>query len=181
MRKLANWCKSGFIFGGTSYELGHALGLGHTNKPSAVMYPYYRKFQGLQPLDIEAIRRIYATRADTVVEPSPGILPPSAPTAPEVPAATQDKSAPTLRISWPATTIVSTSASAIRISGSASDRVGVSRVTWTASGGRSGVAEGTTTWVISDFDLRVGDNPIVIRAYDEAGNSSWRSLTITRR
>jgi hypothetical protein len=168
------------------HELGHALGLGHTNKPSAVMYPYYRRFQSLQPLDIEAIRRIYATR-DTTVElapvapPSTPATPPSTPTAPEVPAAAQDRSAPTLRISSPAATIVSTSASTIRISGSASDKVGVSRVTWTASGGRSGVAEGTTSWVISDFELRVGDNAIVIRAYDEAGNSSWRSLTITRR
>jgi hypothetical protein len=187
------------------HELGHALGLGHMNKPGAVMYPYYRRFEGLQPLDIEAIRKIYAARvevsdgapptAPVAPDPAPSTTPsttpstpspstptaPSGPTVPSTPASTQDKSAPTLRITSPGTTIYSTSASTIRITGTASDRVGVSRVTWTASGGRSGEAEGTTNWVISDFDLRVGDNAIVIRAYDEAGNSAWRSLTITRR
>jgi matrixin/Big-like domain-containing protein len=171
------------------HELGHALGLGHMNNPNAVMYPYYRKFDGLQALDIEAIRQLYAARAATVTEPAPPT--PSAPSnppapstpsnPPNAPANVQDKSAPTLRITSPATTIISTSASTMRISGSASDKVGVSKVTWTASGGRSGVANGTTSWVISDLELRVGDNSIVIRAYDEAGNSSWRSLTITRR
>ena len=81
----------------------------------------------------------------------------------------------------PATTILSTAAASARITGIASDNVGIAKVTWTASGGRSGVADGTTSWNISDFALRVGDNRIVIRAYDQAGNSSWRSLTITRR
>lgn len=162
------------------HELGHALGLGHTNNPNAVMYPYYRKFDGLQALDIEAIRQLYATRAATVTEPAPSA--PSIPsTPPSAPGNVQDKSAPTLRITSPATTIISTSASTMRISGSASDKVGVSKVIWTANGGRSGVANGLTSWVISDLELRVGDNQIVIRAYDEAGNSSWRSLTITRR
>jgi hypothetical protein len=157
------------------HELGHALGLGHTNKPSAVMYPYYRKFNGLQPLDIDAIRQLYAARTAVVNEPPP------AGQTPTTPSPGTDKSAPTLRITSPATTIFSTSAAAMRISGSASDAAGISKVTWTASGGRSGVANGTTSWVIPELALRVGDNPIVIRAYDEAGNSSWRNLTITRR
>lgn len=162
------------------HELGHALGLGHTNKPSAVMYPYYRKFSGLQQLDIEAIRLLYAAR--TASETTTVTVTDPAPVQPVDNRDTSaDKSAPTLRVSSPATTIVSTSAATIRISGSASDKVGVSKVTWTASGGRSGVANGTTNWTIPDFALRVGDNPIVVRAYDEAGNSSWRSLTITRR
>jgi hypothetical protein len=159
------------------HELGHALGLGHTNKPAAVMYPYYRKFGGLQPLDIQAIRTLYAARTAAVDEQPSGTITPNAP----APAQGTDRSAPTLRITSPATTVVSTSASTIRISGTASDKVGVAQVTWTASGGRSGVANGTTSWTIPDLDLRVGDNAVVIRAYDEAGNSSWRSVTITRR
>ena len=124
------------------HELGHALGLGHTNKPSAVMYPYYRKFSGLQPLDIEAIRRLYAARTASGEGAFDGSPLRRADCRLRRRRPTQDKSAPTLRISSPATTIVSTSAAAIRISGSASDKVGVSKVTWTASGGRSGVADG---------------------------------------
>ena len=122
------------------HELGHALGLGHTNNPNAVMYPYYRKFDGLQALDIEAIRQLYATRAATVTEPAVNR------------SALRRAHPGTFKISLlqpcesrsPATTIVSTSASTMRISGSASDKVGVSKVIWTASGGRSGVANGTT-------------------------------------
>jgi hypothetical protein len=43
------------------HEIGHALGLLHSDDPGAVMYPYYQTFPGLQGDDIRGIRRIYAT------------------------------------------------------------------------------------------------------------------------
>jgi hypothetical protein len=154
------------------HEIGHALGLGHSDRPNAVMYPYYRRLEKLLPEDISAIRRLYPVRQDA---------------RPDIPVATPsqvgngDTTAPTLRILSPAMTISSTSAATARISGTASDTVGVAIVGWTASGGRSGIANGTTNWTIPDFALRLGDNSIIVRAYDQAGNMAWRSLTITRR
>ena len=157
------------------HEIGHALGLGHSNKPNAVMYPYYRRFETLLPDDITAIRRLYPVRDEPRSETAAAPEPP-------LPAAANraDTTAPTLRISIPAVLTSSTSAPTIRINGTATDGTGVSRVTW-ASGSRSGVAAGTTAWTIPDFALRQGDNLVIVRAYDEAGNMSWRSLTITRR
>ena len=175
------------------HELGHALGLGHADRPNSVMYPYYRVLDSLKADDISAIRRLYAARESaptglpvTTSSPSAGSVGgtsdgPSETPSGGTPAKAQDKTAPTLSIASPSSTIYSTSAATVRITGTASDNVGVAAVTWTASGGRSGVANGTTTWIIPSLPLRVGDNPIVIRVRDQAGNTSWRSLTITRR
>ncbi|HYP08295.1 MAG TPA: matrixin family metalloprotease [Bryobacteraceae bacterium] len=160
------------------HELGHALGLGHSDRPNAVMYPYYRRLGTLQPDDIAAIRRLYPARQDTQGTQTAS---PQVPAPPVQQPNRADRTPPTLRVLSPSTTLVSTSAATVRISGTASDTGGIERIAWSSSGGRSGVANGTTTWTIPDFALRVGDNSIVIRAYDTAGNTSWRNLTITRR
>jgi hypothetical protein len=65
-------------------------------------------------------------------------------------------------------------------SGTASDNVGVVKVTWTDSIGNTGNATGTTTWQTAGIPMRVGTNTITIRAYDAAGNYGWRSVTVTR-
>ncbi len=160
------------------HELGHALGLGHADRPGAIMYPYYRKLEKLQRDDITAIRSLYATRQQTVDTPTTPTQT-SSPSNTETP--TKDRTAPSLSITSPRLAISSTSAAVVRITGTAADSGGIKSITWTASGGRSGTANGTTSWSIPDFALRVGDNTIVIRAWDEAGNTSWRSFIITRR
>lgn len=96
-------------------------------------------------------------------------------------AAAGDNVAPTLSITSPSTTTVLTSAATIRLAGTARDNVGVTAVTWTTSSGASGTAYGTTYWTASDVPLLVGANVIVVRAHDAAGNTSWRSVTVTRR
>ncbi|MGH9611869.1 MAG: matrixin family metalloprotease, partial [Bryobacteraceae bacterium] len=42
------------------HEAGHALGLGHSDQPGAVMYPYYKRVTGLSAEDIGAIQDLYA-------------------------------------------------------------------------------------------------------------------------
>lgn len=41
------------------HQLGHALGLGHSDNPSSAMYPYYRRVPGLTSEDKAAIQMMY--------------------------------------------------------------------------------------------------------------------------
>jgi hypothetical protein len=63
----------------------------------------------------------------------------------------------------------------------AQDDTGVAKVMWTSSSGDSGTAPGTSLWGPVHIPLLVGVNTITVTAADNAGNSAWRSLTVTRR
>lgn len=68
---------SGFdVFQVAAHEIGHALGLDHSNISGALMYPYYSEaFVGPQADDIAGIQSIYgAPRAPAVPEPSSVVL-----------------------------------------------------------------------------------------------------------
>jgi hypothetical protein len=90
-----------------------------------------------------------------------------------------DTTAPTLVIASPLSTSITTTAAEIAVSGTARDNVGVAYVKW-SSGSGSGTMSGTASWS-GNIPLLVGMNNIVIRAYDAAGNSSWRAISVTRR
>ncbi len=189
------------------HETGHALGLGHTDNPDAVMYPYYHRASGLTADDIAGIQDVYGPAGTGTADGgSPGgsgssgsggtgsgsggasgrggsgsggtsggtggTQPPASPPGGGAP--------PSLQITVPGTSIVSTSSASLTVSGTASDAAGLSQVTWSTSNGDAGVAAGTTSWRAS-VPLLVGDTVIVIRAYDAAGNSAWRSLTAVRQ
>ena len=66
------------------------------------------------------------------------------------------------------------------ITGTAADNVAVTAVKWSNSFGNGGAASGTANWSAS-VPLLVGNNVITIRAYDAAGNSAWRAITVVRR
>ena len=91
-----------------------------------------------------------------------------------------DTTPPSITISNPTTSSVLTSNSSITISGVATDNIGVKSVQWSTAT-QSGIAVGTSHWSTSAIPLYVGMNNIVIRAYDAAGNSSWRSVSVTRQ
>ena len=184
------------------HEAGHALGLGHSDRPTAVMYPYYRLTTGLTADDIAGIRDLYGSRDEA---PPPTAQPPSTPSSGTPPSAgsppsagtppstgsppaggtpapgTPDTVPPSLKITSPAFTIVATSAAVITCSGTAADNVGVVSVKWSTSGGASGTATGTTGWTAAAIPLLVGSNTLTFRAFDAAGNSSWRAITVVRR
>jgi hypothetical protein len=184
------------VFSVALHEAGHALGLGHSDKPGAVMYPYYTKVTGLTADDIAAIRQLYASRDGSAEPPaSPDPPPPDPPKPPANPPANPpvnpkppqapdppavDTVAPSVKIVSPANTSVLTSSASMVFSGIASDNVGVVKVTWTDSLGNTGLASGTSRWQTAGVPLRVGSNTITIRAYDAAGNSAWRSVMVTR-
>ena len=270
------------LFSVTLHELGHALGLGHSDNPSDVMYPYYKVVTGLTADDIAAVQTLYAAQTGSVPPaPTPAPTPtpsptPVSPTASPLtlsvnataatttastvslsgaasgtgtisvtwstasssvaisgsatgsaaawmisnitlamgvntitvtatagsshvsqvvtvtrqtaPPATPptngggtgaDTTPPTLTIASPGATTISTSSATIAFSGTASDNVGVTSVTWSTNMGQSGTASGTTSWS-APIPLLVGSNVVTIRAYDTAGNSGWRSVVVTR-
>ena len=170
------------------HEADHALGLAHSDQPGAVMYPYYRQAYGLTSDDIAAIQQLYGVRGaapPATPEPPPSAPPPATPppaTPPPAPPAAPsiDHNPPTLRITSPATAVFSTTAAKITLAGVASDDTGVTSVRWSTSLGDSGTAAGTSSWTVS-APLYPGVNVVTVRAYDAAGNSGWRSITVTRR
>lgn len=253
------------LFSVTLHELGHALGLGHSDNPNDVMYPYYKQVTGLAAGDIAAIQTMYAAQGSIAPAPAPTPAPSPTPTAltltinapaaattastvslsgtaqggsgtivvtwstgtasgnatgsapwtisnialamgantitvtatagssivtqivsvtrqtatPPASGGGTDTTPPTLTISAPGGTTVSTTATAISFSGTATDNVGVTSVTWSTNMGQSGTASGTASWSAS-IPLLVGSNTVTIRAYDAAGNSGWRSVVVTR-
>jgi len=91
-----------------------------------------------------------------------------------------DSAGPALTITYPSTTSLATTQTSLTFKGSASDPSGVARVTWSTNTGWAGTASGTAPWSAA-IPLLVGFNQVVIRAYDTAGNMSWRSVMVTRR
>jgi len=94
-----------------------------------------------------------------------------------------DTTKPTVIIKTPTTnTTYRTRSSSVKMAGTASDNVGITRVTWvnTANGAR-GTATGTASWSVSRITLKIGTNDLVITAYDAAGNASTDTLSVTRR
>lgn len=184
------------LFSVALHEAGHALGLGHSDNPNAVMYPYYRLSTGLTSDDIAAVQELYGSTSGKTAPPvtppatppAPPPLPPSNPKPPTnpTPPATptpptgSDTTAPAIAITAPAGTIVSTTAASFSLSGTASDNVGVTSVKWITSTGGAGSASGTTNWS-AQVPLLVGTNVVTVRAYDAAGNSGWRAVTIIRQ
>jgi hypothetical protein len=173
------------------HEAGHALGLGHSDRPGSVMYPYYRQAGQLAPDDIEAVRSLYAERqasppgdppAPPPPEPDPDPAPP--PTTPfprPRPPPTQDSVPPSLTLISPAASSVMTAWPTITVRGTAADAGGVALVAWSSRIAPETPAHGTTAWEAREIPLLVGTNYLVFRAYDTSGNSSWRSIVVVRR
>jgi hypothetical protein len=109
--------------------------------------------------------------------PSPSPNPPPSNPSP----GSADKTPPSLAITYPAATSIATSATTISFRGTATDNVGVTQVTWSNSTGTSGLANGTLTWTANSIPLSVGTNMIIFTAFDAAGNSAWRSVTVVRQ
>jgi hypothetical protein len=171
------------LFSVALHEIGHALGLAHSDNPSAVMYPYYRLSTGLESDDIAAEQALYGARGSQPAPPTPTPTPIPAPPPPTPPSSggspSADKTPPTLTVLSPGGTIVSAYSSSIAISGTAADNVGVIEVDWSNATGGSGKSAGTINWSAT-VPLLIGDNTITLRAYDAAGNSAWRTITVVR-
>jgi hypothetical protein len=176
------------VFSVALHELGHALGLGHSDNPADVMYPYYKIHSTLASGDQAAILTLYAAQSGTPPSapstPStpPPVTPPAQPSGPAGPPSgppSGDTTPPTLTINTPAATSVATTQASMTFSGTATDNVGVASVKWSTNMGYSGTASVTSQWTAS-IPLVVGSNTVIVTAADAAGNVAWRSVVVSR-
>ena len=91
-----------------------------------------------------------------------------------------DTIAPSITIAAPNTTgTYSASSTALAMSGTASDNVAVTQVTWSTDRGSSGVATGTNAWTIGAVPLNEGVTVVTVVARDAENNTASATLTVT--
>ncbi|HET9360922.1 MAG TPA: Ig-like domain-containing protein [Vicinamibacterales bacterium] len=118
---------------------------------------------------------VTARVSDGVLQSAPQTFTWSVTTAPAV-----DTTPPSVSITVPTSNSSYTAlSSTLGVSGTATDNVGVTAVTWTNDRGGSGTATGTTSWSVPSIALQSGTNIITIRARDAAGNQGMDVLTVT--
>ena len=149
------------------HEAGHALGLGHSDNPGDVMYPYYRRGMPLSANDIGAAQTLYGTPGTTPIPSSP---------APTIPAPTVPLSL-TLNPILPPGTAAQTPAG-----GTISGGVAPITVQWQTSSGASGNATVAATgfWNVAAIPLAPGSNTITITAFDSADKPVTQSAIVVR-
>jgi len=136
------------VFSVALHELGHALGLGHSDNPNDVMYPYLKLDLGLADGDKTAILTLYAPQTGVVPPPAPGTL--------------------TLTIDR---TPYTASSPTILLVGTATGGTGEVAVTWVSSAGGSGTASlSGVNWVALNIPLLMGLNTITVTATDADGS-----------
>ena len=164
------------------HELGHALGLGHSDNPADVMYPYYKIVTTLAAGDKAAILTMYAAQDSTPSTPVSST--PPAGTGSGTSSGTGTGSTGTTNAA-PLTLTVQTpaapgTASTVALSGTISGGTGATTVAWSANGA-SGLAQVSgTNWTVSSVALVVGVNSITITATNSSKTVS-QVVSVTRQ
>jgi hypothetical protein len=70
------------------------------------------------------------------------------------------------------------SSGTINLAGTATDNMGLSQVTWSNSGGGTGIASGTTSWIANNIALQGGTNTITVTAQDVVGKTAQAFLSV---
>jgi hypothetical protein len=162
-----NWHAGGDldIYSVALHEAGHAIGLGHSDKPGDVMYPYYRRNMSLSANDIGAAQSLY------------GI--PGAPTGGSTPAPS-----PLHLTLNPG--LSSTQANQTSMTGTVSGGVPPVSIQWQTDHGYSGQASVTNAgsinpvaWTAGAIPLAAGSNTVTVTAFDAARQAVSQTAGIT--
>ncbi len=151
------------------HELGHALGLGHTDNPADVMYPYYRFGSQLSANDIAGVQSLYGTPGGPVPAPGGGNMGGGVPETPGSPLS--------VIISSPANGLQTGAASAT-LAGSLGNASGPASVNWRSSSGAAGAASGSPNWTTPAIPLAQGINLITVTATAGAQQSASSLIRI---
>jgi hypothetical protein len=82
-------------------------------------------------------------------------------------------------ITSPTTASIYTNASnTVNLGGTASDNLGITKVTWSNNLGGNGTASGTIAWTANGVVLQSGTNLITVTAYDTVSNTAQATLTV---
>ena len=142
------------LFSVALHETGHALGLGHSDNPDDVMYPYYKRVTTLAQGDIAAVLELYAAQDGGNTPPAPALA---------------------MTVQTPPSSVTTPS---ITLSGTLTGGAGNVQVTW-SNGTSSGAAQGSPTWTAS-IPLAMGANTVTMTAADSQGATASAVVTVTR-
>ena len=167
-----NWHAGGDIdiYSVALHEAGHAIGLGHSDKPGDVMYPYYRSHSALSANDIGAAQTLYGL-PDSGASAAP-VTKPANPTG--------SGATPPVLDPGPA----STTLSGISVTGTLSGGTAPYSVQWQTDHGSSGKAlvqtssQAATSFTASGITLVNGANAITVTAFDAAQKSTSEVATV---
>jgi len=169
-----NWHAGGDIdiYSVALHEAGHALGLGHTDNPGDVMYPYYRRGMVLSANDIGAVQTLYgvpASSAVTVAAAAPITLYPLTPAASPVSLTIDPIPVPG-------------QAAQVSVAGTVAGGVPPLTVQWRTDQGYSGSVTPTTlgTWTVPAVALVPGANMLTVTAFDSADKTATGAAIVTR-
>ncbi len=163
------------IYSVVLHEVGHALGLAHSDKAGDVMYPYYRSFMNLSPNDIGAVQSLYGP--PTAVAPIT--------TSPTTPASVPSTSpaTPVLRIAFDTQTAI-TSIAQTSVTGSIQGGKASYSVQWQTDHGFSGTAvvkltgSASASWATGVIPLVSGANNISVTTFDSGGQAATQTAVI---